>query len=182
MNWVDCEDFDGNKNTFETIDEFCQFIFKEENECFTFIAHNAKGFDAQFIRNWCIENSMKPYCIYNGTKIMFMEVNGRRFIDSLNFITAPLSSFPKTFGLTELKKGYFPHYFNKKHNQNYVGPIPSKKHFGYDQMSSSARKAFLEWYNAKQDENYVFNFKNELREYCRSDVDILRRSMLKFRE
>ena len=29
--------------------------------------------------------------------------------------------------------------------------------------------------------NYVFNFKKELRDYCRSDVDILRRSMLKFR-
>ena len=182
VNWVDCEDFHGNQNTFETIDEFCQFIFNKKYSCFTFIAHNAKGYDAQFIRNWCIENSMKPYCIYNGTKIMFMEVNGRRFIDSLNFITAPLSSFPKTFGLTELKKGYFPHYFNKKHNQNYVGPIPSKRHFGYDQMSSSVRKGFLQWYNAKQDENYVFNFKNELREYCRSDVDILRRSMLKFRE
>ena len=182
VNWVDCEDFFGKKNTFETIDEFCKFIFKDEYSRFTFIAHNAKGYDAQFIRNWCIENRMKPYCIYNGTKIMFMEVNKRRFIDSLNFITAPLSSFPKTFGLTELKKGYFPHYFNKKHNQNYVGPIPSKKYFGYDQMSSSARKAFLEWYNAKKDENYVFNFKNELREYCRSDVDILRRSMLIFRE
>ena len=48
-------------------------------------------------------------------------------------------------------------------------------------MSSSVRKGFIQWYNAKQDENYIFNFKNELREYCRSDVDILRRSMLKFR-
>ena len=182
VNWVDCEDFHGNKNTFQTLDEFCEFAFSEENEKFTFIAHNSKGYDAQFIRNWCIENSMKPYIIYSGTKIMSMEVEGRRFIDSLNFIAAPLSSFPKTFGLTELKKGYFPHYFNKEHNQNYVGPIPSKKHFGYDQMSSTARKAFLEWYQARVDENNVYDFKKELREYCRSDVDILRRSMLKFRE
>ena len=181
VNWVDCEDYDGNKNTFETIDEFCVFIFDEKYKKFTFIAHNAKGYDAQFIRNWCIENNMKPYCIYNGTKIIYMTVSGRRFIDSLSFIAAPLSTFPKTFGLMALKKGYFPHYFNKKHNQNYVGPIPSKKHYGYDQMNSSARKAFLEWYNAKKDENYVFNFKKELRDYCRSDVDILRRSMLKFR-
>ena len=49
---------------------------------------------------------MKPFCIYNGTKIMYMEVEGVRFIDSLNFIAAPLSTFPKTFDLTELKKGY----------------------------------------------------------------------------
>ena len=113
---------------------------------------------------------------------MYMEVEGVRFIDSLNFIAAPLSTFPKTFSLTELKKGYFPHYFNKKCHQNYVGPIPSKKHYGYDQMRSSARKEFLKWYQARVDENYVFNFKKELLEYCKSDVDILRRSMLIFRE
>ena len=182
VNWVDCEDFYEKKNTFETLDEFCKFIFNEEQGGYTFIAHNAKGYDAQFIRNWCIENRVKPYCIYNGTKIMYMEVEGVRFIDSLNFIAAPLSAFPKTFGLTELKKGYFPDYFNKKCHQNYVGPIPSKKHYGYDQMRSSARKEFLKWYQARVNENYVFDFKKELLEYCRSDVDILRRSMLIFRE
>ena len=31
VNWVDCEDFYGIKNTFETIDEFCQFIFQDEH-------------------------------------------------------------------------------------------------------------------------------------------------------
>ena len=39
----------------------------------------------------------------------------------------PLKSFPKTFGLGELKKGYFPHYFNKECHKNYVGCIPAKK-------------------------------------------------------
>lgn len=105
-----------------------------------------------------------------------------RIIDSLNFVASKLSDFPKTFGLKELKKGYFPHYFNKKCNQNYVGRIPSKKHYGYNQMSGKDRKTFLEWYNERVSENYVFDFKKELKEYCRSDVDILRRSMLKFRE
>ena len=37
-----------------------------------------------------------------------------RFIDSLNFIQMPLKSFPKTFGMNELKKGYFLHYFCTK--------------------------------------------------------------------
>ena len=59
---------------------------------------------------------------------MSMEIQSLRikFIDSLNFVTTALAAFPKTFGLTELKKGYFPHYFNKECNQAYVGPIPSK--------------------------------------------------------
>ena len=35
-----------------------------------------------------------------------------------------LANFPKTFGLNELSKGYFPHYFNTDANQNYEGPLP----------------------------------------------------------
>ena len=31
-------------------------------------------------------------------------------------------------------------------------------------------------------ENYVFDFQKEIIEYCRSDVDILRRSIMKLRE
>ena len=182
VDWVDCQDFYGKITTFVTIDEFCKFVFNKEHIGFTFIAHNSKGYDAHFIRNWCVENGVKPYIIYNGLKIMYMEVEGVKFIDSLNFIAASLSSFPKTFGLTELKKGYFPHYFNKKCNQNYVGKIPAPRYFGVNQMRSSVREDFLKWHKSKVDENYVFDFKRELREYCRSDVDILRRSMLKFRE
>ena len=35
-----------------------------------------------------------------------------RFIDSINFVQDKLAKFPETFGLTEMKKGYFPHFFN----------------------------------------------------------------------
>ena len=49
-----------------------------------------------------------------------------KFIDSLNFFQMPLISFPGTFGMNKLKKGYFPQYFNKECNKNYMGPIPSK--------------------------------------------------------
>ncbi|KAF0691466.1 Uncharacterized protein FWK35_00036758, partial [Aphis craccivora] len=40
-----------------------------------------------------------------------------------------LSDFPKTFGLTEAKKGYFPHFFNTPENQSYIGPLPNKSVF-----------------------------------------------------
>ena len=105
-----------------------------------------------------------------------------RFIDSLNFIQKPLKDFPKTFNIIELKKGYFPHYFNKKCHENYVGQIPSKKHYGVDQMYPDKRSKFFKWYNDRISENYVFDFRKELIEYCRSDVDILRRSMTEFRK
>ena len=45
-----------------------------------------------------------------------------------------LACFPKTFGLTELKKGWFPHHFNTTANQTYVGKIPDKKFYDPDGM------------------------------------------------
>ena len=183
-NYVNAQDFNGTEHTFKTIEEFCKFVFTDNHKKYTFIAHNAKSFDVQFILKYCVDNTIKPFCIYNGTKIMYMSVKefDIRFIDSINFINAPLSTFPKTFGLKELKKGYFPHLFNIPVNQDYVGPIPKKYYYDPDHMKPGVRTAFLKWYQERVDENYVFDFKKELEAYCRSDVDILRRGMMTFRE
>ena len=47
---------------------------------------------------------------------------------------------------------------------------------------TSNRNAFLKWYATRIEDNYVFDFQKEILEYCRSDVDILIRSMLKYRQ
>ena len=70
-----------------------------------------------------------------------------RFIDSLSFFQMPLSAFPKTFGIEELKKGYFPHLFNTPDNQEYVGPLPDMKYYMPETMSVSGRKAFETWHS-----------------------------------
>ena len=184
VNLAVVKDFEGKEWVFKDSTEFCNFVFSDKNKGYTLIAHNSRGYDSQFILKWCVENSIKPYCIYAGTKIMSMEIAsfGIRIIDSLNFVQSRLKDFPKTFGLTELKKGFFPHYFNKDCHKNYVGPLPAKKHYGLDQMSIKDRKDFQTWHDTCVKENYVFDFQKELLGYCRSDVDILRRSMLKFRK
>jgi hypothetical protein len=97
-------------------------------------------------------------------------------------VALPLSAFPKTFGLNELKKGYFPNYFNTNENQNYVGPIPDTKYYGTNTMSKPARETFLKWHTEKFKENYVFDFQKEFVEYCNPDVDILRRGCLELRK
>ena len=53
-----------------------------------------------------------------------------------------LAKFPKTFGQTELCKGYFPHLFNKEENQDYVGPIPCQADYGVNFMKPEARGIF----------------------------------------
>ncbi|KAE9542740.1 hypothetical protein AGLY_002651 [Aphis glycines] len=93
-----------------------------------------------------------------------------------------LSDFPKTFGLTEAKKGYFPHFFNTPENQCYIGPLPNKSYYGYNTMTTKQRTAFINWHDEMTNNNYTFNFKKKLEEYCNSDVDILRRGCLELRK
>ena len=82
------------------------------------IAQNLKGYDGYFLLEYLIDNSMRPgKIIYNDSKIMYMTVERglhMQVLDSLNFLPMKLADLPKAFGLTELKKGWFLHYFNRK--------------------------------------------------------------------
>lgn len=183
-NLVKVHDFIGNKWSFYDNDSFCKWLISKEHKGYTCIAHNAKGYDSHFILRYCVENTIKPYTIYAGTKLMLLEVEslGLKIIDSMNFVAGALSAFPKTFGLKELKKGYFPHFFNTPENQSYVGPIPDIKYYGADTMKPDARKDFLNWHAERVKDSYVFDFRKEIEEYCDSDVDILRRGCLELRK
>ena len=92
----------------------------------------------------------------------------------------PLRDFPKTFGLKEIAKGYFPHKFNTDENQDYTGPYPEKSYYGYDEMKKDEREKFDNWYEITKGK--TFKFKQEMFKYCQSDVDILGRSCMKLRE
>ena len=87
----------------------------------------------------------------DGCKINLISINSIKIIDSLNFIPSSLAKFPKTFNLTELKKGYFPHNFNNLDNQNYIGLLPSKEFYGYEYMSDKDSKEFLIWHDINKD-------------------------------
>ena len=101
------------------------------------------------------------------------------FLDSLNFLGMRFSKLPGCVDLNELCKGYFPHLFNMSENQHYVGPHPDTQFYSCDYMESGDREKFLEWYESKKDK--IFDFQKEIHEYCVSDVDILRRGCMKFR-
>lgn len=167
------------------IDEWCKWAFQKNHKNHTFIAHNGRGYDYKFVIQWIYNNTdFKPNPIFAGGKIMYLSIPEIkvRFIDSLCFITKPLKAFPKIFGEAELKKGYFPHWFNTKENWDYEGPMPPIKYFHHDEMKSGERKEFIKWYEDKVANNYVWNQKREMKEYCISDVDILRKCCIKFRK
>jgi hypothetical protein len=93
----------------------------------------------------------------------------------------PLKALSKTFTIDTLK-GHFPHYFNIEENQNYIGKIPDESKFGVREMSpESYKEDFKPWYD-KVKETADWNFKEELIKYCRADVVLLAKAVLKFRK
>jgi hypothetical protein len=100
-NLVISHDFSGNVNSFKTNEDFCKWLISRDHRGHTAIAHYSKGYDSYFILKYCVENGIKPFCVYNGSKIMLMEIKSinLRIIDSSNFVQGPLKNFPKTFGL-----------------------------------------------------------------------------------
>ena len=167
----------------DTAEKFGQWLLTDQHKYFKVVAHNMKGYDGYFLLEYLINQSIRPdKIIYNGSKIMYMAVEEDlhiKVIDSLNFLPMKLSQSPRAFGLHELKKGWFPHYFNTRENQNYVGPYPDAKEYGYDFMSEKERSELVVWLSER--ENDIFDFRKEILEYCRSDVDILRQAGMKFR-
>ena len=168
----------------DTVKQFCQWLFTPQHKGCIVVAHNFQGYDGYFIKDYLIQNAIKYEIIYRGAKSLSLKVPDWdiRFIDSINFIPMALAKFPKTFGQDELCKGYFPHMFNKDENQNYVGPIPCQNDYGVNFMKPGEREAFMAWHDEQVANNYRYDFREEIIKYCRSDVDILRKCCLLYRE
>ena len=168
----------------DTVKNFCEWLFTPEHKGCIVVAHNFQGYDGYFINEFLIANAIHYEIIYRGAKSLSMNVPlfNIKFIDSINFIPMSSAKFPKTFGQDELCKGYFPHMFNKDQNQNYVGPIPCQNDYGVNFMKPGEREAFMAWHDEQVANNYRYDFREEIIKYCRSDVDILRKCCLLYRE
>lgn len=155
--------------------QFCTYVTSKQCRNSILIAHNAKSFDLYpVLEVFIARHSLRPSkIIYNCSKIMYMHIAQKlnlTFMDSLNFLPMKLAKIPEAFGLQELCKGYFPHLFNTKANQKYVGPYPALEAYGCEFMSSEEQEKLAVWHATK--EGKTFNFRDEMLQYCRSDVDI----------
>ena len=173
------------------VKDFCTWLLTpDHHECIV-IAHNFQGYDSYPILKYLHANGVGCEPVYNGAKCITLTTKNKKshhlkikikFIDSLNFIPMALARFPKTFAQPELCKGYFPHFFNKDENQEYVGPLPCQDDYGVNYMKPEAREKFMTWHQEQVDNNYVFDFQKEILKYCRSDVDILAECCKLYRE
>ena len=105
----------------------------------TVLAHNSRGYDSYPIIAELHSQKRQLGQVRNGGKVLQLTYENEgatvHFINSLSFFTMPLSAFPKTFGLRELKKGFFPHLFNSPANQEYVGIL----HAQWDEPRHASR-------------------------------------------
>ena len=158
------------------------------------IAHNSRGYDSRFILQYLDSKSILPNTIRanNGSSIQYISIKCGLvvWIDSLNFFNEPLASLPKTYGIKNTVKGYFPHGFNTQQNENYIGEIPDIKYYhpeyikiinGKGKLDFTAYQDLLTWWNDQKNNKIIFNMKDELLKYCIDDCKVLLKAVLIFR-
>lgn len=154
---------------------------------YTVIAHNLRGFDGVFILRELLLNHVVPEVVLNGRKILTLTIPWWRirFVDSFNFLPMGLARLPAAFGLqgTVGGKGYFPHFFNTKENQDCVIPagLPEKKFYGVESMDAKAKAVFDAWYESEVQKGAPFVFREEIAKYCEQDVWILKECCMAYR-
>ena len=171
---------DCSKQFLEFLTNITEDQYKEPREVIC-IFHNLKGYDSIFIQHQLVIEGRKfDVMIPNGTKMISLEAGKITFKDSMAFLPMALSAFTDTFGLTELKKGFFPHKFHTQENRSYVGPLPEVSYYDPEGMSSKKKEEFEVWYREEAAKQHPFDLKEELLAYCHSDVALLKAGCHKF--
>ena len=84
----------------------------------------------------------------------------------------PLSQLPKSFGLVEMKKEYFPHLYNTEDNnmlesRKHLTHLPDPSYYDINNMYKEAREKFLQWCKIHEEE--PFDMDRQLLEYRHSE-------------
>ena len=157
------------------LDDLIDIPDREDEREILVVFHNLKGFDGMFILHELYQQQREVADqLTVGAKVLSFKSGPLKFIDSLCFLPMPLASFPSTFNLTELKKGFFPHLFNTPDHQQYVGRIPDLEFYDHDGMMAKKKDELTHWHADQVRRNVTFNFKQEMIDYWKSDVVLLK--------
>ncbi len=165
----------------DCVEKLVKHFRRPKFEGFTFIAHNASGFDSFILLEYFTSQGLSPKIILQGCRLVYMydSVFKQRYIDSYSFLPMKLSKMTSALNLNTDEKGFFPHHFNRLQNADYVGPYPPKELYGYNTMSDTDQTKFDSWYESVTGQ--VFDFKKQLGMYCKNDVVLLREGCMKYR-
>ena len=178
---------------FDGMSSFCKFVISDKFKDTTWIAHNSGGFDSNFVHTW-LENGgimhtriPSPMSIHRSLETVVDTLNVR-FIDSYSFIPMSLAKIGPSFNLP-VCKGDFPHKFSCLEHLDYEGEMPPCDTLDdwyslREIRASSLEKAdvaiakFKTWHADEKMKYYPhtivkWNYKNELKRYCKQDCDVL---------
>ena len=130
------------------------------------LAHNFQGYDGYFVIHQYHADNRIVEQLRNGWKLLEVKHDRIRFIDSLSFFQMPLSAFPKTFGLTELRKGYFLTNSTCPKTKRTWDPSRPSTTTCPKPCPPKARQALETWHKEQRDKEVVFDFQKELVAYC----------------
>lgn len=180
--------FTGERRESESIRTFLEdMLFATNKGNNILVAHNASGYDARLLfdemnRMTGVQNTI----INRGSKILRMAVGKTVFLDSMLHLTGSLNSIGKETlrddpDYQNMEKGYFPHLFNRPENRNYIGKTPDINYYDLTSFCNDQKELvkFHTYYDSIKDRE-DWNFWEELKKYCRQDVDILAAVMKKF--
>ena len=157
------------------LDDLTDIPDNEDERTILVVFHNLKGFDGMFILQELYQQQREVVDqLTVGAKVLSFKSGPIKFIDLLCFLPMPLASFPSTFNFTELKKGFFPHLFNTPDHQQYVGRIPDLEFYDPDGMMAKKKDELTRWHADQVRRNVPFHFRQEMIDYCKSDVALLK--------
>ena len=200
---------------FDNMDLFCEHILSTSDYYgATILAHNGGSFDHQFVIQYLERHSLpyeavpRPGSVHKYIQIK-IERNEEKasiyFKDFLMYFPASLKSIAESLQL-ELQKGDFPHLFNTRENETYIGSLPpiDSEHDYYclrTKKDISEIESLQTWHREESEiyctcnhtrlslEDLVcptcnkrwWNMKEQLVTYCWLDVDVLSQCVKKFR-
>lgn len=184
-NYIYCRNvFSGEEFEFTNLEDFIKFASVTRNNGKNFFyAHNSSGYDSRLLYEAaCRIHRTVSSPLLRGSKFMKIMIGKHTFFhDSMLHLPGSLKRQGQAFNLNTTK-GDFPHGFSFRENINYIGPIPDMKYFPDRFGSSQELLEFKEWHREKVETNYVWNYIEERKSYCRNDVYMLAEIMRLYHE
>jgi hypothetical protein len=171
----------------DCLDNFITYMANFNNGNSIILAHNGAGYDTRLIFEKLVKRNgkFKLNAIMNGSKINQLKMGKNLLMrDTKLHLTGSVKALAKDF-LTPTQKGDFPHLFNTIENYDYAGKIPDKSYYDLSSFKSEDDvKEFDEWYAQQiviyDGEVVKWIFKDQLKAYCKNDVEVLADVVLKY--
>ncbi len=178
----DYEDSDAEEDEMQSssLDEFVEFLCNPDGSFFgyTFLAHNLGRFDGILLLRTLLRKRVQVCPVFDGSRLVVLRLPELKisFLDSLRYIPLRLKDFPSRFptAMDGVRKGEFPHAFNKPKNFFYRGKIPPIRYF-LDSFATKDKSKEVRRYHRKfRRSGKTWDFQREIYLYLRDDVRVLR--------